>query len=65
MEDKIIDGIFMGAILTIIILRLFEVITWPWLWILAPLWLSLGIGIVLAVILFAIIIIRRAWRDDG
>jgi len=63
MEDRIVDGMVLGALLTIIILRLFDVITWPWIWVLVPIWGSLGLGLVIAVILLILIVIRRAWRD--
>jgi len=55
-EDRIVDGILICGIITIIILRICNVITWPWKWILAPIWIPLGIGVILALI-FAIVII--------
>lgn len=46
------SGVGFGGLLTIvfIILKLCKVITWSWVWVLAPLWIPLG----LAVILFGI-----------
>jgi len=32
-------------------LRLAKVITWPWLWVLAPLWMPLSISILIACVL--------------
>ena len=55
-EDRIVDGVLICGIITIIILRICNVITWPWKWILAPIWIPLGIGVILALI-FAIVII--------
>lgn len=42
-------GVSFCGLLTIvfIILKLCKVITWSWLWVLAPLWIPLGIAVVL------------------
>ena len=46
---------FVGALTLIFItLKLLDKISWGWLWVLSPMWISLSIGIVLLVI-FAII----------
>lgn len=45
-EDRIVDGILIGGYLTIIILRIFNVIDWAWKWILIPFWLPLLLSIV-------------------
>lgn len=55
-EDRIVDILLIGGVITIIILRICNVITWPWKWIFAPIWIPLGIGVILALI-FAIVII--------
>lgn len=41
---------FFGLLTTVfIVLKLTNVIAWPWIWVLAPSWISLGIvGIMLA-----------------
>ena len=53
-------GVSFGAILTIvfIVLKLTGVITWSWLWVLSPLWISLAPFLVafIFVLLVAIII---------
>ena len=43
--DRIVDGTIIGAYLTIVILRLFNVIDWAWKWILTPFWLPIQLGI--------------------
>ena len=45
------NGISFGGILAIvfIVLKILKVITWSWLWVLAPLWIGLIIDIVLFV----------------
>lgn len=55
-EDRIVDGILIGGYLTIIILRIFNVIDWAWKWILIPFWLPLLLSIA-GLILGLIIII--------
>jgi len=47
-----LDVIFTAIFVT---LKLANVITWSWLWVLSPLWISFGIGVIIitAVILFS------------
>ena len=46
---------FLGLLaLAFIILRLCKVIMWPWLWVLAPLWIPAAIIVVAAIILFIV-----------
>lgn len=55
-------GISFGGLLTIvfIILKLCGVINWSWIWVLSPIWIS-----IVLVIIFAIIIaITTRHRDD-
>lgn len=49
-------GIGFAGLLTIafIILKLCGVISWGWGWVLSPLWISLGVGLLLCVVLFVI-----------
>ena len=53
-------GIGFVGLLTIvfIVLKLTHVISWPWLWVLSPLWISVVIG----VIVLAIILVVAMWR---
>ena len=39
-----------------IVLKLCKVITWPWVWVLCPIWISL---IIVAIMIIAILIINR------
>ena len=55
-------GIGFAGLLTIvfIVLKLCGVISWSWLWVLSPLWISAGIGllvILIVVIVFLIAVI--------
>lgn len=60
MENKNISkgGIGFVGLLTIafIILKLCGVITWSWLWVLSPLWITVALGIIIGII--ALIIIK-------
>ena len=49
-------GIGFGGLLTIVFitLKLLGVITWSWVWVLSPLWISLLLGILLLIIAFVI-----------
>lgn len=40
-----------------IVLKLCNVITWSWLWVLAPLWIPLGLGILIFIFLMILIFI--------
>lgn len=53
------SGIGFCGLLTIvfIILKLCKIISWSWIWVLAPLWISLGITVVLWVIFIVVGII--------
>jgi hypothetical protein len=61
-------GAYQIALLTLIVLRLTGVITWSWLWVLSPLWIS---GILLALGVPLLIGLRwhsrrraRVWMDQ-
>lgn len=57
-EDRFIDAIIIGAILTVIALKIAGVITISWLWLLSPFWILSGLGIILAVILTSMCLIN-------
>ena len=40
-----------------VVLKLIHVINWSWWWVLAPLWISLVIGIIIAFIIIIIFIV--------
>ena len=46
-------GMGFASLLTIvfIVLKLCKVIDWSWLWVLSPIWISIGLVIVIAIIL--------------
>lgn len=52
-------GIGFAGLLTVafIVLKLVGVINWSWIWILSPLWISAGIGIIVCIIVLIIGII--------
>ena len=56
-------GIGFAGLLTLafIVLKLCKVITWSWVWVLSPLWISFGLGIFILLIYFLIawLLIRR------
>lgn len=45
--------------LVFLILKLCNVITWSWLWVTAPLWISFGIGLCIFIIISLIFIIGK------
>ncbi len=56
-ENNSNSGIGFVGLLTIvfIVLKLTKVISWSWLWVLSPLWISLVIGLLLIIIYFIIV----------
>lgn len=56
------NGVGFSGLLTIafIVLKLCGVIAWPWIWVLAPLWI--GWGLVLIIALIAVVIALVADR---
>jgi hypothetical protein len=46
-------GVSFAGLLTItfVVLKLIGVINWSWIWVLAPLWISLGIAVILLIVL--------------
>lgn len=57
-EDRIVDIFLVVAVISVIILKITNVITISWLWLLAPIWIPFSIGIVLAIILLILFIIE-------
>jgi len=55
------SGIGIVGVLTIVfvVLKLVGVITWSWWWVLSPLWISLGLWLVVALIVGLLIWISR------
>ncbi len=49
--DRMVDAIIIGAILTVIGLKIAGVITISWLWLLSPIWILFGVGMILAIVL--------------
>jgi len=54
-------GIGFCGLLTIvfIVLKLCGVIEWSWLWVLAPLWIPLGLAIIIFIIVAIVLKIRK------
>ena len=52
-------GIGFVGLLTIVFitLKLLGVITWSWVWVLAPLWISLAIGVIAILVILVIVVI--------
>jgi hypothetical protein len=52
MENKSNGGIGFCSLLTIafVVLKLIGVITWSWVWVLAPLWIPFVVGLIIVAI---------------
>ena len=50
-------GIGFAGLLTLafIVLKLCKVITWSWVWVLSPLWISFGLGIFILIVYLVIV----------
>jgi hypothetical protein len=57
-------GIGFTGLLTVLFvgLKLTGHITWPWLWVLSPIWISLLIGIAILTILFIVAIVTGVFK---
>jgi ABC-type nickel/cobalt efflux system permease component RcnA len=55
-------GIGFAGLLTIafIVLKLCKVISWSWVWVLAPLWISFGLSLVAIIVCVLIALIVKA-----
>lgn len=50
---------FVGLLqIVFIVLKLCGVIDWKWVWVLAPAWIDLGLGVIILIV-FAIIEVRK------
>ena len=49
-----------SSLLTVafIVLKLCKVISWKWIWVLAPLWIDLGLAILITIIVIIVTILR-------
>ena len=57
MESKtVVRGPGFASLLTLlfIALKLTGVIAWPWIWVLAPLWIGFIVAVLIAVVLYAL-----------
>ena len=61
-KESAAGGAFQIAVITLIVLKLTGVITWPWWWVLSPIWIS-GILLVLGICTLAIGLRRHAHRQ--
>lgn len=57
------NGVGFGGLLTIafIVLKLCGVIDWAWVWVLAPLWISFGLALLIVVLCFIVALIAHLW----
>ena len=62
--DRIADIIICLAVITIIVLKICGIITISWLWLLAPLWIPFGIGIVMAIIFIILYLIESYIKGE-
>lgn len=54
-----IGGGFSGLLtIAFIVLKLCNVIVWPWIWVLSPIWISFGLAIIIILICLLIVFIK-------
>jgi hypothetical protein len=54
MSENSSSGVSLGTVLLVVfvILKLCGVITWSWWWVLSPIWISLGLAIIILLVLW-------------
>ena len=62
--DRIVDAVICLAVITVIVLKICGVITISWLWLLAPLWIPFGIGVVMAIIFVILYLIESYIKGE-
>jgi hypothetical protein len=55
-------GFCSALTIAFIVLKLCKVINWSWLWVLAPMWISIAFSLFLILIMLIIGIIGKIWR---
>ncbi len=63
-EDRIADITLIILLLSVIILKLTNVIQIPWIWLLCPIWLAFGLGLVLAIIFIILYIYEILFHKE-
>jgi len=56
--DRIADVAVIGAIIAVIVLKIIGIITIPWVWLLSPIWICFGLGIIIALAMMIIFFIQ-------
>lgn len=64
-QVKVNGGIGYGGLLTIafIVLKLCGVISWKWIWVLAPMWISIGLLLLIGILIFCISFVYHYSKD--
>ena len=57
-EDRFVDIFIILCAIAIVVLKITNVITLSWLWLLSPLWILAGLGIILCIITTIMFIIH-------
>jgi hypothetical protein len=51
---------FVGMLsLIFIVLKLTQVITWSWVWVLAPIWISVALGVLVSILFVCTLVHKR------
>ena len=50
-------GLMGGSTVAFVILKLCHVIDWPWVWVLSPVWVSLGAAVVVGVVAVLVFVV--------
>ena len=62
-EDRIADIFIIGVVITVIILKIVNIITIPWVWLLCPIWGLMGVGVVFAIIIIISYYANSWWKS--
>lgn len=64
---RVSGGVGFSGLLAIvfIVLKLVGVISWSWLWVLAPLWIPIGVSLIVLLILIILFCIGSSLEEAG
>ena len=61
-DDRMADFLIISIFIILILLKILNVITISWLWLLSPIWILIGIGLLFALV-FVVLVLINLWYN--